>query len=851
MAFVDSQPLHWFVGIVLAGFFLVAPFYQGLFFAPEQLWAILFLGTLYLVFTASRAKRRNPVGSLFDLAVFLLPVAYLLSVFVAIDPRSAIQSTLVRVGFVIVFLLGRELVNIKNLRILMATAVALSAAWIGLFGFLVKGKLFQFTGDYVGNRLNSTFQYPNATAAYLLMGLMVSLGLWLHTTGKWRYAYLGLSSLFFVPIVFTYSRGVWLGTPVTLILFVLLLPKGSRLRGVLAEVGVLLAAIPGILLMHAGLPTDNLSLLVAGFFTPVPVLLFLDGVFGLFNRLSAKAKWISLGVVLFVGLGTLFGFLVKKAASPFLLTPQKVVEVPMPYQQGSNQVTVRAQGTGAGHITIRWYDSHGVATVLKRVPLTPTAKTSFKVPHLAAQATVAVHVTKGSMTLQSIVDNGHAVSLLLPKVLPQSIYHRLISINGSQLSVWERFAFWGTALSMWSTRPFLGFGGGGWRAYYQHYESFAFISGQVHSAYLQTFVDTGLVGGVIYLGIWVLFVRSIMRARKKTSLPILLAGLATAALALGGHSAMDFDMSLSIIAFAAFFLMGMVHGLERADESLPERNWQSYFPAVFTTIGAVLSGSLLLGYYNGQTGAGLMNQHHLNQAKPYYLAAMAHDPWTASFHIDYGNILLALSHNQGTLVSQGLGQISQGVALASTNPVYHLVYANALMQHGQLAAAQSQYQAAIQDEPLQITAYAALAQTDAIDGLNLILQHHLKQGRLQIEHVLQVAKEVVDRRQKEPNGLPANLYIVPPTARMAMAVGQAEAILTTHKTTLQKALGNLLVASRDAHIALTSNFWLAYVEKRLGNAKAEQQFLSVVLKSDKTAASQLSSLATELKAVRA
>ncbi|MGI6423707.1 MAG: O-antigen ligase family protein [Tepidanaerobacteraceae bacterium] len=51
--------------------------------------------------------------------------------------------------------------------------------------------------------------------------------------------------------------------------------------------------------------------------------------------------------------------------------------------------------------------------------------------------------------------------------------------------------------------PILGTGGGGWKAIYQAYQSYRYFTTEVHSFFLQLWVETGTVGLLALLALWI------------------------------------------------------------------------------------------------------------------------------------------------------------------------------------------------------------------------------------------------------------------------------------------------------------------------------------------------------------
>jgi hypothetical protein len=116
--------------------------------------------------------------------------------------------------------------------------VGVRAAWTGpLWSWLTINDLTQ------GVSVCSTLQYRNTFAAFLILPIFLSLTRALDVRRWWaRLLYGALAGFFVVMLILSQSRGGLLAFLITLLLFPLMLPKGQRLKGILAVI-LLLAAL--------------------------------------------------------------------------------------------------------------------------------------------------------------------------------------------------------------------------------------------------------------------------------------------------------------------------------------------------------------------------------------------------------------------------------------------------------------------------------------------------------------------------------------------------------------------------------------------------------------------------------
>lgn len=137
-------------------------------------------------------------------------------------------------------------------------------------------------------------------------------------------------------------------------------------------------------------------------------------------------------------------------------------------------------------------------------------------------------------------------------------------------NAFSRFYFIEDALAMLKARPLLGWGGGGWEEAYRSFQRYLYDSNEVHSYYFQVAVETGVPGLLAVAGIWAAFLWTGWRAYRAAAYAgdrrALITTLLAAAVAVGGHALIDFDLSLSALTLSLYTIFACV----RAAGDLPE-----------------------------------------------------------------------------------------------------------------------------------------------------------------------------------------------------------------------------------------------------------------------------------------
>jgi O-antigen ligase/Tfp pilus assembly protein PilF len=183
------------------------------------------------------------------------------------------------------------------------------------------------------------------------------------------------------------------------------------------------------------------------------------------------------------------------------------------------------------------------------------------------------------------------------RFLPEVLAERLSGFSLGERNVQERFVFYGDALKIIRDYPVLGLGGQGWKSRYFQYQSYGYATTEVHNHFLQVWVETGILGFLLFVGIWGSLIYALpgLRRTEEESGKVLAVGATCGALVVVFHSLLDFNLSLGALGIFTFALAGAVRSM------LPKREvmWRPYRGmAALAVAGALLAGvfSLYLGH---------------------------------------------------------------------------------------------------------------------------------------------------------------------------------------------------------------------------------------------------------------
>lgn len=232
---------------------------------------------------------------------------------------------------------------------------------------------------------------------------------------------------------------------------------------------------------------------------------------------------------------------------------------------------------------------------------------------------------------------------------------RLKNLEDSSFT--SRYDFYTAALDIIKDNPFNGAGAGGWNALYHQYMKTLTWAADLHNHFLQVWVEAGTLGILAFLSMWLLALFTVgklymlkYKQEEFTSQWLLIWGTAAAALCLGMHAFIDFDltyMAISIILWSLFALLNSAYTNEK-DFNI------AYKPVINITVAAVL-GLTLLGWgasstlaynyaYKGYISLQAMSNSDSEQRNiqfhnmlRYYEKAVEFDSLNAEYQADLAN----------------------------------------------------------------------------------------------------------------------------------------------------------------------------------------------------------------------
>jgi tetratricopeptide (TPR) repeat protein len=198
-----------------------------------------------------------------------------------------------------------------------------------------------------------------------------------------------------------------------------------------------------------------------------------------------------------------------------------------------------------------------------------------------------------------------------------------------------RFTFYRDALKMIQKKPLLGWGGGGWAARYFSFQSHTYYTKFPHSFYLNTLVESGVLGLVplLFLLFYSLYICIISTNQNQSIsiIPYLGAGVFLIFL----HSSIDLNFAMGAYHIFAWTLLGLLlsfYPLQKLKLSIP-----LIIPLLLTLIFFILSIFLGNAEYYYQSGNEYRAGNDFVHSAKAWETAVRLNPW-------HDNVLYQLSN---------------------------------------------------------------------------------------------------------------------------------------------------------------------------------------------------------------
>ena len=504
---------------------------------------VLVLCAAFLFYGKLRNRMNPPI-----LALALVVLMDLVSCFYAASRKFALYENLKVVSAFCLALLLLAFIGKKNPERRAAVLLECFAAIAGLVSIdllstrWISGPVLTFlswfTPDYMdlgvveeGVRMTSVFIYPNAFADCMGVGVLLALGLAVTSEKRSdRVGHLVCLSINALAFVLAFSIGASMMILPAFLAILLLTGKEQRIGLFLLMVETLLVTV------LCAFPISVTSMAVWDGFRPIPLLCTIGGAAALCildllvgQRLAARLAGHEKAVFgLIAGLAaTLVIFVVVAYNLTTGITLQPGETLRRSIYPAPGTYTVTAQMDGESIVTIQSQNRedtmmHTYSTLYNG----PLSQASFTVPEDSTVVWFAF-ASEAETRIESVAYTGGGGSgrvSLGYRLLPGFIATRLQGLRVNQNAI-QRFVFFEDGLKLFRRSPVIGRGLGGFANGLRGVQTFDYVSKYAHNDYIQTLTETGIIGFVLFLNMFLVSALALWRGRKRPMAPTLGAAL--------------------------------------------------------------------------------------------------------------------------------------------------------------------------------------------------------------------------------------------------------------------------------------------------------------------------------------
>lgn len=276
-------------------------------------------------------------------------------------------------------------------------------------------------------------------------------------------------------------------------------------------------------------------------------------------------------------------------------------------------------------------------------------------------------------------------------IINQGFINRITDINLTDRNVVERGYFYIDAFKIIKDHPLLGVGGGGWRSVYKTYQSYGYISTQVHNFYLQTWVEAGVLGIVsvllIIIGSLWMFTRKIRigsELGRATFVTIM-----SSILVIAVQSGIDFTLSYGAIGIILWTLFASLRSPMQGEQiSSRSSDVETGSKSRVAILGGItlalavimLCFSLIIGFMYEEKAMEALKNKDIDKRLNYLTMSAAFNPFYAD---NYANLALIerkifKKDKNPEHLKKALSYTTKAVMSDKGNPAYRVERINAL-----------------------------------------------------------------------------------------------------------------------------------------------------------------------------
>lgn len=346
-----------------------------------------------------------------------------------------------------------------------------------------------------------------------------------------------------------------------------------------------------------------------------------------------------------------------------------------------------------------------------------------------------------------VVLAGCAVILISTELPKERVLSRITDFSSTNLL--GRVYYYQDAIKIIKVNPVLGVGGGGWDATYKQFQSYGYHSRQVHNFYLQTLVETGVLGLIAVLTLFAAIAQKGIRIFKSSDESTRTLGIVffCGVFVIVIHSVIDFIMAYTAMAALLWVLLAGVTTLVRSNEQEDTKVAVKYSPPIraflicITALLVMLSSLSMFVSLNYETGAtASLKSRNIEKMNEYLSKAAMFNPLRPQLYswLARNNFNLGVESQDGSQIDRALEYANRAVALDRSNPEYHLVKADILFFKKEIEPAVKEVELAAELDPWDQNSFDTLVYTYATVGEFYVAANEREKANIYFEKALTV-----------------------------------------------------------------------------------------------------------------
>lgn len=435
-----------------------------------------------------------------------------------------------------------------------------------------------------------------------------------------------------------------------------------------------------------------------------------------------------------------------------------------------------------------------------------------------------------------------AVPSVAAKFVPSSALKRADTINNQATSFKTRVDFTKTAFKMAMDYPVNGLGGEGWNSLYHRYQPYLFYSSETHNYPAKVLVETGFIGLLSLLAVWVLWGNHLFRLwREKLeddSWSLIWAG-GVAAVTLGIHSIYDFDLSMGAMGIVIWALLGITRGYEESLSTVNLEDRHDSRKLVIGFIGGTIGAALLFlpaaSFYtaglNGAEAAEAMTKRNWVLAETSLIKAVRIDPFTASYAADLAQVytIKGMASNDSSQIALAERYSNQAVKVEPYNYQVRLRLLMVSLLSGRVNEAVNDAESLVENNPLDVHNFEILGKVYILSG-RFMKDVGQKEKALQYWNGVSNLRKMLDVKVKELENTPeAQGEPLQVTSVIKLFEGEAAFLLGDYKRA-HNLLIEIDIPKMPRPLNMERVLYLNAAEYKMGNKMLAENEISSLVK---------------------